>query len=55
MDRETVIRFGTYNIRNGRNRGLNSVLWGVYQANLNMGVFQDTKVTDWIHMQVLDG
>ena len=42
------IRFGIYNIRNGRNRGLESVLRGMSQANMDVGVFQETKVTDGI-------
>ena len=40
------IRFSTYNIRNGRNRGLKSVLTGMAQANMDLGTFQETKDTD---------
>ena len=48
-DRGTVpIRFGTYNIRNGRNRGLELVLRGMSQANMDLGTYQETKVTDSI-------
>ena len=43
------IRFGTYNIRNGRNGGLESALRGMSQANMDLGIFQDTKVTDGIY------
>ena len=43
------IRFFTYNIRNGRNGGLESALWGVAQANTDLGIFQETKCTDIIH------
>ena len=43
------IRFGTYNIRNGRNRGLESALRGMSQANMDLGIFQETKVTDGIY------
>ena len=43
------IRFGTYNIRNGRNGGLESALRGVSQANMDLGIFQETKVTDVIY------
>ena len=32
------IRFGTYNIRNGRNGGLESALRGMSQANMDLGV-----------------
>ena len=42
------IRFGTYNIRNGRYRILKSTLRGMYQANMDLGIFQETKVIDVI-------
>ena len=34
------IRFGIYNIRNGRNGGLELALRRVYQANINLGILQ---------------
>ena len=40
-----LIRFGTYNIRNGRNRGLESALRGMSQANINLRLFQETNLT----------
>ena len=43
------IRFGTYNIRNGRNGGLEVALWGVSQANMDLGILQETKLTDGIY------
>ena len=43
------IRFGTYNIRNGRSRGLESALRGMAQANIDLSVFQETKCTDEIY------
>ena len=43
------IRFGTYNIRNGRSGGLESKLRGMAQANIGLGVFQETKCTDGIY------
>ena len=43
------IKFGTYNIRNGRNRGLELALRGMAQANIDLGVFQETKCTDKIY------
>ena len=43
------IRFGTYNIRNRQNRGLELALRGVYQANMDLGIFQETKITDGIY------
>ena len=44
-----TISFGTYNICNGRNRGLESALRGMSQANMDLGNFQETKVTDRIY------
>ena len=41
--KEVPIRFGTYNIRNGRNGGLESALRGMSQANMDLGIFQETK------------
>ena len=46
---EVPIRFGTYNIRNGRSGGLESALLGMAQANIDLGVFQETKCTDRIY------
>ena len=46
---EVPIKFGTYNIRNGRNGGLESALRGMAQANIDLGVFQETKCTDGIY------
>ena len=43
------IRFGTYNIRNGRNGGLEAALRGVSQANMDLGIFLETKLTDGIY------
>ena len=39
------IRFGTYNIRNGCNGGLESALRGMSQANMDLGIFQEPKDT----------
>ena len=49
------IRFSTYDIRNGRNGGLESALKGVSQANMDLGIFQETKVTDGIYTRGLAG
>ena len=49
------IRFGTYNIRNGRNGGLESALWGMAQANMDLGIFQETECTDGIYTRDSDG
>ena len=46
---EVPIRFGTYNIRNGRNGGMDSALRGMSQANMDLGIFQETKYTDGIY------
>ena len=43
------IRFGTYNISNGRNGVLESALQGISQANMDLGIFQETKLTDGIY------
>ena len=43
------IRFGTYNIWNGRNGGLESALKGMSQANMDLRIFQETKLADGIY------
>ena len=43
------IRFDTYNIRNGRNGGLEAALRGMSQANMDLGIRQETKLTDGIY------
>ena len=43
------IRFGTYNIRNGRKGGLESALRGMSQAIMDMVILQETKLTDGIY------
>ena len=42
----TLIRFISYNIRNGWNGGLKLALRGMSQANLDLGVLQDTNIMD---------
>ena len=37
--------FGTYNIQNIRNGGLESALFSMAQANTNMGVMKETNLT----------
>ena len=49
------IRFGTYNIRNGRNRGLESALHRISQANMDLGIFQETKLTKRIYARNSSG
>ena len=43
------IRFGTYNIRNGHIGVLDSALWGVSLANMDLSILQETKLTDGIY------
>ena len=49
------IRFVTYNIRNRRNGGLESALRGMSQANMDRGIFQETKCIDGIYTRESDG
>ena len=49
------IRFGTYNISNGLNGGVESALRGMSQANMDLGIFQETNVTDGIYTHGLAG
>ena len=49
------IRFGTYDIRNVRNGGMELALRGVSQANMDLSIYQETKVTDSIYTRGLDG
>ena len=51
----TPIRFGTYNIRNGQNGGLKSALRGVGQENVDVEVFQETKLTEGIYTRKSSG
>ena len=43
------IRFGTYNISNGRSGRLEAALQGMSQANMDLVIFQETKLTDGIY------
>ena len=53
--RRVMIRFGTYNIRNRRNGGLELALSGMYHANMYLVVFQETKITDGVYTRGSDG
>ena len=46
---EVPIKFGTYNIRSRRNGGLESALWGMSQANMDLDILQETKFTEGIY------
>ena len=48
-------RSSTYIIRNRRNGGLESALRGVPQANMDLGLFQEAKVTEGIYTCGLAG
>ena len=48
-EEEVPIKFSTYNIRNGRNGGLEAALRGMAQANIDLGVFQETKCTNSVY------
>ena len=46
---EVPIRFSTNNIRNGRNGVLESAIREMSQANIDLGILQETKYTDGIY------
>ena len=48
-DGTVPIRFGTYNIRNGRKGGLEAALRGMSQANMDLGILHETKLTDGVY------
>ena len=47
--------FGTYNIQNGRNGRLESALRRMIQENVDVGFFQETKLTEGIYTRFLAG
>ncbi len=49
------IRLVTYNIRSGRSGGLEAALRAMAQANVDLGVFQETKLTDDIYARMSSG
>eukprot|EP00978_Attheya_sp_CCMP212_P038944 scaffold198139_cov29-Attheya_sp.AAC.1 len=48
-EKTTSIRIASYNIRNGQVGGLEAALRAMAQANVDVGVFQETKLTDGIY------
>ena len=48
-DGTVPIRFGTYTIRNGRKGGLEAALREMSQANMDLGILQETKLTDGVY------
>ena len=49
------IRFGTYNICNGRNGRLEAKLRGMSQDNMGLGILQETELTNGIYTRGSDG
>ena len=49
------IKFGTYNIRNGWNGGLEAAIRGMEQANIDMGFMQETKITNGVYTRASAG
>ena len=49
------IKFGTYNIRNGRNGVFEAALRGMEQANMDLGVMQETKISDGVYTRASAG
>ena len=52
---EKVVIFGTYNIRSGRNGGLESALHGLVQGQVDCGMLQETKITDIVYTWASSG
>ena len=48
-DGTVPIRFGTYIIRNGQKGGLEAALQGMSQANMDLGILQEIKLTDGVY------
>jgi hypothetical protein len=48
-EKATTIRLVSYNIRNARAGRLEVALRAMAQANVDLGVFQETKLTDGIY------
>ena len=44
-----MIRFGTFNIQNGQNGGLELVLHGMSQGQVDCGVLQETNLTKGVY------
>ena len=44
-----MIRFGTFNIRNGQNRGLESSLHRMVQGRVGCGFFQETNIKKGVY------
>ena len=55
FEKEGLIRFGTYNIQNCHNGGMESDLHGMDQANIDLGVMQETNLAVEFYTQLLTG
>ena len=49
------IRLATLNIRSGRTGGMEVALRALRQGNVDMGILQETKLTDGIHARQGEG
>ncbi len=54
-DGSGFIAIASYNTRNGRNGGLESACWAMAAMDVDIGIFQETKVTDGIYTRMLSG
>ena len=46
-----VVHFGNYKIQNGCNGDLESESRGMSQANVDLGLLQETNITDGVYAQ----
>ena len=52
---EKLLRLGTYNIWNEKNRGLESTICGIDQGITDVGVLQDTKIIERLYRRESSG
>ena len=52
---EKIVRFGTFNIRNVRNGGLESALLGLAQGRVYCGIIQEKKLANRVYMRKYSG
>ena len=50
QETDKMIRFDTFNIRNGQNSVLELALCGMAQGQVNCGVFQEAKIKKVVYM-----
>ena len=51
VEKVVVVRFGTYNIRNGRSVGLDLALRGMSQTNVDLSLMQEINCTYKLYMR----